>query len=65
MRLFTLVTTENLKTTKLESSLLAAFASRVRVTSVPEGVAADGVMVKVALVYSPVVSVSLSREDQR
>lgn len=50
---------------KLESSRLAAFASRVSVTSVPEGVAADGVMVKVAFVYSPVVSVSLSREDQR
>lgn len=65
MHLFTFVTTENLKTTKLESSPLAAFASRVRVTSVPESVVVGGVMVKVAFLYSPVVSVSLSREDQR
>lgn len=56
---FTLATTANLKTTKLESSPLDALASRVSVTSVPEGVFAGGTMLKVAFLGSPVVSVSL------
>lgn len=56
---FTLVTTANLKTTKLESSPLDAFASRVSVTSVPEGVLGGGVMIKVAFARSPVVTVRL------
>lgn len=62
---FTLETTANLKTTKLDSSPLDAFASRVRVTSVPEGVLAPGVMVNVAFARSPVVTVSLSGQKKR
>lgn len=46
----------------MESTPFDDFASIVRVTSVPDGVLAGGVMVKVALVYSPGVKVSLSRE---
>lgn len=57
--MFTLVTTANLKTTKLESSPLDDFASRVSVTSVPEGVLTGGVMIKVAFTRCPVVSVRL------
>lgn len=57
---FTLATTANLKTTKLESSPLDALASRVNVTSVPEGVLAGGVMFKVAFLGVPVVNVRLA-----
>ena len=39
--------------------------STVRVTSVPDGVSAGGVMVRVALVYCPVVKLSLSRGERR
>lgn len=59
VRVFTLATTANLRTTKLESSPLDALASRVNVTSVPEGVLGGGLMLKVAFVGIPVVNVSL------
>lgn len=57
--MFTLATTANLKTTKLESSPLDALASRVNVTSVPEGVVGGGTMLKVPFVGVPVVNIRL------
>lgn len=56
---FTLATTAYLKTTKLESSPLDALASRVSVTSVPEGVLGGGTMLKVVFLGVPVVKVRL------
>lgn len=57
--MFTLATTANLSTTKLESSPLDALASRVSVTSVPEGTLGGATILRVAFVGVPVVSMSL------